>query len=181
MNKVIEEFTGTIGVGFLVSLGLFFFTDSQYYYWPAIEELMGTNSWSVMVSIPILIVNYILGLIIIEISEIIFPLIFAKDIQDVFSSNFEKVAKFESDFVASRYNEVYQNKRILNGSSIGFFIIAFGIFLESLNVNGMLKLIGIIGAIGSVIIGVICPLISVKIQSKINLRIMKAVRSVTDK
>jgi hypothetical protein len=88
MKKIIEEFTGTIGVGCLITLGLFFLTDSQFRYWAYIEGLMKTNSWGVLVSVPLLIVNYILGLIIIEIGELIFPRLYAKNVQKQFKEHF---------------------------------------------------------------------------------------------
>ena len=40
MKNVLEEFTGSIGVGCLISLGSFFITDSQFQYWTHIEDLM---------------------------------------------------------------------------------------------------------------------------------------------
>lgn len=168
MKKAIEEFTGTIGVGCLVSLGLFFLTDSQFRYWNAIEQLMGTNSWGVLVSIPILIVNYILGLITIELGEIFLPKLMKKKVQKEFQENFKKVARVNNELISSRYNEVYQNKRILNGSSIGFILISIGVFLEGIDFWGELRIIGIIGMAGSLIVTGICPLIGLKIQAKFN-------------
>ncbi len=168
MKKVIEEFTGTIGVGCLVSLGLFFLTDSQFRYWNDIEQLMGTNSWGVLVSIPILIVNYILGLVIIELGELIIPKLIRKKDQLEFQENFKKVARLNNELITSRYNEVYQNKRILNGSSIGFILISMGVFLEGIDFSDGLHTIGIIGMAGSLIVTGICPFIGVRIQAKFN-------------
>ena len=132
MKKVIEEFTGTIGVGCLVSLGLFFLTDGLFRYWIFIEELMATNSWGVLVSIPILIVNYIFGLITIELGELLFPKFYAKKIQQDFEDNFTKIVSKNIEPLTSKYNEVHQNKRILNGSSIGLALIGVGVVLEGL-------------------------------------------------
>ena len=73
--------------------------------------------------------------------------------------------------VSSRYNEIYQNKRILNGTSIGFILIGIGIFFEGSALSGEFKIIGLIGLIGSFIIAWICPIISKKIQDKFNLMI----------
>ncbi len=168
MNKVLDEFTGIIGVGCLVSLGLFFLTNSQYDYWHTIEHLMETNSWGILVSIPILIVNYILGLITIELGEIIMPMVIKnKNIKD-FQDNFGKIAKINNEFITARYNEVYQNKRILNGSSIGFILVSVGVFLEGIDLWRDYRIIGIIGMVGSLIITCICSLISIRIQYKFN-------------
>ena len=59
MKNVLEEFTGSIGVGCLISLGSFFITDSQFQYWTHIEDLMSTKTWGVLITVPILIFNYI--------------------------------------------------------------------------------------------------------------------------
>ncbi len=168
MKKAIEEFTGTVGVGFLVSLGLFFLTDSQFKYWYTIEQLMGTKSWGILISVPILIVNYIFGLITIELGEIFFPKLIRKKDQVEFQENFIKVARVNNELITSRYNEVYQNKRILNGSSIGFILISIGVFLEGIDYWGELRIIGIIGMAGSLIVTGICPIIGLRIQIKFN-------------
>jgi hypothetical protein len=168
MKKAIEEFTGTIGIGCLVSLGLFFLTDSQFRYWNAIEQLMGTNSWGILVSVPILIINYIFGLITIELGEIILPKLLSMKVQKEFQENLKKVARLNNKLITSRYNEVYQNKRILNGSSIGFILISIGVFLEGIDFWGEFRVIGIIGMAGSLIVTVICPIIGLRIQLKFN-------------
>ena len=121
-----------------------------------------------MVSVPILILNYILGLITIEIGEIIFPKISGRKIQFDFENNFRKVAKFGNELIANRYNEIYQNKRILNGATIGFIVTAIGIFLEGIIFTGVFRTIGFIGLIGSFSVACLCQIISVKIQSKFN-------------
>ncbi|MBK8506049.1 MAG: hypothetical protein IPL46_29950 [Saprospiraceae bacterium] len=148
MKKVIEEFTGTIGVGCLVSLGLFFLTDSVFRYWIFIEELMVTNSWGVLVSIPILIINYILGLITIEFGELLFPKLYAKEIQQKFEDNFIRIVSKNREPLTSKYNEVHQNRRILNGSSIGLVLIGMGVVLEGLPLIYDYKIIGFIGFMG---------------------------------
>jgi hypothetical protein len=168
MKKTLDELTGTIGVGCLVSLGLYFLTDSQFNYWYTVEQLMKTNTWGVLISIPILIVNYILGLITIEIGEIFIPILFRKKDLQEFYQNFKKVARIGNELIAARYNEVYQNKRILNGSAIGFVLISIGVFLEGINLGIDYQIIGFIGMMGSLILTGLCSFISYRIQSKFN-------------
>jgi hypothetical protein len=168
MKKIIEEFTGTIGVGCLLSLGLFFLTDSKFRYWIYIEELTKTNSWGILVSVPLLIINYILGLITIEIGELIFPHVYAKNIQKQFREHFGTVIEFDNRFLADKYNEINQNKRILNGSSIACILIGIGVFFEGLPLSSGYRIIGVIGLIGCLIIAGICPFISKTIQSNFN-------------
>src|SRR5262245_57925422 len=116
------------------------------------EELTKTNSWGILISLPILILNYILGLITIEIGDIVFPKVYAKKTQQQFNDNFMKIIDLNNEMLSSRYNEIYQNKRILNGSSIGFILIGVGIFFEGLPLVWMFKMLGFIGFIGSFII-----------------------------
>ncbi|ANQ49881.1 hypothetical protein MY04_2512 [Flammeovirga sp. MY04] len=168
MKKVLEEFTGTIGVGFLISLGLFFLTDSQFKYWSSIESLMETKTWGVLTSVPILIINYIFGLITIELCELFLPILFNRKEALKFNDNFIIVSKLNNELLTSQYNEVKQNKRILNGSFLGLILISIGVFLEGDLFLGDLKVIGIIGMIGSLILTIICPLISITIQKKFN-------------
>ena len=85
-----------------------------------------------------------------------------------FQDNFANIAKINNEFITSRYNEVYQNERILNGSSIGFILISVGVFLEGIDLWRDYRIIGIIGMIGSLIVTCFCSLISIKIQSKFN-------------
>lgn len=111
MKKVIEELTGTIGVGCLVSLGLFFLTDSMFRYWIIIEALMKTNSWDLLILAPILIINYIFGLITIEFGELIFPHFYAKNIQQNFDDHFIRIVSINNAPLTNKYNEAYQNKK----------------------------------------------------------------------
>ena len=156
------------GVGFLVSLGLFFLTDSQVGYWGHIEYLAGTNSWGILASVPILIVNYIMGLIVIEIAEVAYLNLIYRRLQVEFQNSFKNIAQLNNEFVSARYTEVYQNKRILNGSSIGFMVISMGVFLEAVKLGGSMQLVGMIGMLGSLSLAIICPVISLRIQSEFN-------------
>ncbi|MEM9390747.1 MAG: hypothetical protein AAGA02_09755 [Bacteroidota bacterium] len=173
MKKVIEEFTGTIGVGCLLSLGLFLLTDSMFRYWDIIEGLMKTNSWVVLISVPILIINYIFGLITIEFGDLIFPKFYAKEIQQKFDDNFIRIVSINNDPLTSKYNELYQNKKILNGSSIGLVLIGIGVVLEGLPLNFGFRIIGFIGFIGSIVLAIINLNISKILQSRFNLQMEK--------
>ncbi len=135
MKKVIEEFTGTIGVGCLVMLGIFFLTDSFFRYWYLIEGLMHTNSWSILVSVPILIVNYIFGVIVIEIRELLIPKYYRSTVHNEFDENMMFVVQKNNDFLSSRYSDIWQSKRVLNGSAIAFVLVGMGVFLEGLPLN----------------------------------------------
>ena len=76
------------------------------------RHLMSTKTWGVLITVPILIFNYIIGLIIIELSEIIYPKLVKINLQSEFRDNFKKVALQKNEFVTTRYREVCQNKRI---------------------------------------------------------------------
>jgi len=168
MKKVIEEFTGMIGVGCLAMLGLFFLTDSVFRYWYLIELLTKTNSWAILISIPILIVDYILGLIIIELGELFVPKLYAKSVQHEFEAAIFRVMEVNKDLLSNRYAEINQNRKILNGSSIGFILVGVGVFFEGLPMSDGYRQIGIIGLLGSLVLAVICPLIGYKIQQNFN-------------
>jgi hypothetical protein len=168
MKKVVEEFTGTIGVGCLVMLAFFFATDSIFRYWHYIEVLTNTNSWSILISVPILIVNYILGIIVIEIGELLIPKYYKTNVHNEFDRNMKTVVDKDNDFLSSRYSDVCQSKRVLNGSSLAFVLLGVGVFFEGLPLDFGYKIIGIIGMAGSLSLAAICPFISVRIQQKFN-------------
>jgi len=172
MKKVIEEFTGTIGVGCLVMLSLFFLTDSIFRYWHHMEDLTHTNSWSILISVPILIVNYIFGVIVIEIGELLIPKRYESKVHDEFDNKILLVIEKDSDFLTSRYSDIWQSKRILNGSSIAFVFLGIGVFFEGVAVNGGFMIIGVIGLAGSFVLAAICPYISARTQKKFNQSIL---------
>ena len=62
-------------------------------------------------------------LITIELGEIIMPMVIKNKNIKIFKYNFGKIAKVNNELITSRYDEVYQNKRILNGRSIGFILV----------------------------------------------------------
>jgi hypothetical protein len=168
MKKVIEEFTGTIGVGCLVMLAFFFTTDSVFRYWSHIEHLTNTNSWSILISVPILIVNYIVGIIVIEIGELLIPTYYKPEVHRRFDENMTVVVEINSEYLSSRYADVWQSKRVLNGSSLAFVLLGIGVFFEGLPLDMGFKIIGIIGMVGSFVLAVICPFISSRIQEMFN-------------
>lgn len=169
MKKAIEEFTGTIGVGFMSFLGLLLIIDSKWSFWQHVEFLTGTDSWGVFAAIPLLVINYIVGLITIEFAELIGSSLNWKAYIN-FRDHLQRVVEIDSDLLSARYSEVLQNRRILLGSSIGFLVLGIGVCAEGRTIKEGVEVMGYIGLAGGIILATLCPFIASRIQSRFNRR-----------
>lgn len=166
MKKVLEEFTGILGIGYLFALGLFFIVDSMYKIHDNVNYVAGLKTWNILASIPLLMVAYILGLIVIQASELVIPNILFPNIQKGFNRLLPKMIEKNSELLNNRYMEVFQNKRILNGGFVSFLIVGIGAYMDGNVYSGNAEIFGFVGLCGALATAIICPLISVRIQSQ---------------
>lgn len=122
MKNVLEEYTGIIGIGCTMCLGLVFITDSQAKYFNIIEEVSKMRSWTILMSIPILILNYVFRLIVVYISEIIIPFLFQRSLYKKYTKLFSKIAESKNEMIQNKYINDARDIRILYGCSFSFLL-----------------------------------------------------------
>ena len=164
MKKALEDFTGTLGIGYLFSLGLFLLMDSSYKIHSSVQHVSTLKTWEILAAIPLLMVIYIIGIVVIELSEIILPGFFFKKTQKSFSAIIAKVVKHESELLQTRYLIVLQHRRILNAGFLAFLVAGIGSYLDGVIYSEKTKLFGLAGLIVAIILAIGCPLISVRVQ-----------------
>lgn len=61
-QPALEEISGYLGVGALELLGALFVVDGASNFVPFIEPIFKTTTWTLLATVPILVVSYVLGL-----------------------------------------------------------------------------------------------------------------------
>ena len=151
---------GIFGVGALMILGVFFILNGTLEIWDVIEDASNLSGWSILVSIPLVVVSYIFGIIIIEIANFLF---FSKRKKEEEKEILKILVEQKSEFLQGFYLEEVQNQRLLKGGAISFIFVGIGSLLESHWPR--IGILGIIGGLGAFLISIIC-IILVKRMNK---------------
>lgn len=166
MKAVLDEYTGILGIGYLFGIGIFFIADSFYRFHDYVNTVVERATWPILATIPLIILAYIFGLIIVQISELVIPKLFFPTVQDKFRHSLSFVIKTDSELLNNRYQDIIKNRQLLNSGVIAFTTVGIGSGLDGSSYEGVAPIFGFIGLIGSVVIGIICPIISAKMQEK---------------
>jgi hypothetical protein len=161
-DKSIEDLSGILGVGSLHVLGIFFILDGNLNFLSFLESYTQTSTWAILVTIPLLVVAYILGVFSMIVSNIVVSLIFGKD--DERKKLFATVATLDNQMVANRYKDMERNRNLLIGCTLAFLVLALGSVSE-VNYMGAFGIVGYIGALGSVGVAVCCPFLAMNIEN----------------
>ena len=144
----LEDVTGAMGVGSLYVLGIFFVLDGCYGFLGFTEEYAQTVTWTIVAAIPIAFVTYLLGLISITTSEILFSLNrkhreALNVIQDIFVST-------TNNFLIGEFIAYNRRQKLLKGSTPAFVVLAFGSWSE-VRMMGSFGTVGYIGLLGGLL------------------------------
>ena len=165
-KKSVEGVTGTLGIGALHILGLFFILDGKMNFLSFIEQYSKTASWEIFVTIPMIVISYILGILSIITSEIIFYPIYIRSID--IDKIFIKIINSKNNYLIQKYQEIDDYKKILGGSALSFITLSFG-SLSEIRMMGEFNLVGYLGFIFAIIASILCVFLSTKIIKKIDI------------
>ena len=68
----IESFTGLLAVGSIGVLGVFLIVDGRTNIYVIFEEYGKSTSWGIFAAVPLLVLSYLLGLFLSQLSEMLF-------------------------------------------------------------------------------------------------------------
>ena len=160
-KATLEDLTGYLGIGALELLGFFFVLDGASGFLVFLETYAKTTSWAILVTVPILVVSYILGLIsslIVESAVRLKPIL----TPDLFA----RVTASKNETLIRRFAEVERHTRLLNGCLVAFVLLAAGSLAE-VRMMGSFGFVGSLGMILGLLLAAICP-ISCPLRSRVS-------------
>lgn len=171
-NPALEEISGYLGVGSLELLGFFFVLDGTYGFLAFIEVYAKTSAWAVLVTVPALVVAYVLGLFSslgaeFFINSLTRPLLTP--------ALFAHITSSKNEMLVQRYADAERHSRLLYGCSVAFVLVAVGSSLE-IRMMGEFGFVGNIGLVAGLVIAALCPLLARHLQAEL-VHFAEAVRS----
>jgi hypothetical protein len=116
----IQGFAGASGVGVLCLLGLFLIVSVFANNLPTVATiLLGSNNWTAIATIPVLVVAYVIGLLAIALVD---------------RGNrlpASHISALSESPVAARYGQLEQEAEILSGSVVGFVLLSVAALLNT--------------------------------------------------
>ena len=162
-KPALEEVSGYLGVGSLQLLGAFFIIDGATNFVPFIEPIFKTTTWTLLATVPLLVISYILGLI----SSLGAEAIVTRVVQPPLTAElFAAVSASGNDMLVQRYIDVERHTRLLHGCIVSFVVLALGCWSEV----GMLNKFGFIGYLclaGGLVIALLCPVLAWRLQRQL--------------
>jgi hypothetical protein len=121
----IQGFAGAAGVGVLCLLGLFLIVSVFANNLPAVATLLlGSNNWTAIATIPILVVAYVVGLLAIALVDR------GNRLQP------SHIGALSEAPIAARYAQLEQEAEILSGSVVGFVLLGVAALLNAVAFPG---------------------------------------------
>lgn len=157
----LESLVGFLSIGSLCFLGGFFLLDSVFGIYSVLDAYGGSPVWGILAALPTLVVAYVLGLIAVMAAELFFArfgsLHEARD-----GEKLVRLALLGNEALTQRYFELIRLQRFLEGSTLGFLILAVGALVQGFAVAGYLRL-GIGIAAGSLSLAALSPLFAIAV------------------
>lgn len=172
-NPALEEITGYLGVGSLLLLSGFFVLDGLFDFVLFVEEYTKSSAWAVLVTVPILVISYVLGLFSSLGTEALLSLIFGQLLTPV---RFALVATLNNESLSKRYADVERHSRLLNGCALAFALLGIGSWFE-VRQMGQFGVVGQIGLYLGLLTAIGCPFLARHVQTEL-LRVVDAVDTV---
>jgi hypothetical protein len=169
-KATLEDLTGYLGLGALELLGFFFVLDGISGFLVFLETYAKTSSWAILVTIPVLVVSYILGLtssLAVE-SALRFRPILTPEL-------FARTATSKNETLIRRYAEVERHSRLLNGCLVAFLFLGFGSLAE-VRMMGTFGFVGYLGFGIALFLTALCPLVA-RHQQRLLLPYIHAIHS----
>jgi len=125
----LDILTAKLAIGSLWIVSIFLLVDRLVDLLPLIEEITATQTWSVLVSIPLLVFSYLLGAIVIFLSSYRF---LRKDMKnDDEISDFVSLCKIGNAFVLEKYETLKNELDFFQAAIPTLVILSIAVFWES--------------------------------------------------
>ncbi|MDO9178040.1 MAG: hypothetical protein Q7U16_06905 [Agitococcus sp.] len=171
-KPAIEEVSGYLGVGSLELLGIFFILDGISEFLEFIEIYAKTSTWAVLVTVPALVVAYVIGVF----SSLGAEIVLSRYMRPILTPElFAYVTSSKNEQLVQRYADAERHSRLLYGCSIAFFLLAIGSWLE-VRMMGKFGFVGYVGLVAGLGISLLCPLLARYIQAEL-IPFVEAVRA----
>lgn len=158
----LEEIAGYAGVGSLEILGIFFILDGLSGFLSFIETYSDTKTWSILVTMPLLVVAYIFGLL----SSLVVATLSNRFIPSCIQPDLiARILVSKVQPLVSRMAEVERCQRVLHGATLGFVLLATGALVET-RMMGQFAFVGYIGCLGGLLVSASCLTVAVKIRTE---------------
>lgn len=129
----VEGVAGLTGIGALCILAIFLLFDGRYPdLFPTVELLSKTATWGVVVAVPVLVLAYVIGLIVVNGASLLLDQFTVTAVISR-SADLLTIAHFDKGSVTEQYLRLYQEKELLAGSSLALLLLAFGAWSETRN------------------------------------------------
>lgn len=157
-----EELSGSLGVGSLEILGVFFILDGSFGFLSFIEDYSHTSTWTILVAVPLLVVAYVLGLISSLAMEATLGVLLPSKLTPVL---FRAVSELKNDALMQRFLDAERHTLLLYGCSIAFLLLGIGSWVE-VKMMGQFSFVGYMGFAGGIAIAISCPIIASRLQTQ---------------
>jgi len=159
------DFTSALAVGALVCLGVFFVVDHFMNLWVFFEEYSNNTTWKIVIALPVLIINYVAGVICINVAAIVFDRLKIINEKEELS-RFISIAGTENEAYIQKYIDLERLLQFFKGCTLGFLILGIGTFFTSKWLHGYESFAYLFG-VAMIVIAAACPFIAMKYQSRI--------------
>jgi hypothetical protein len=161
-KQQLDGVTGFLGVGSLEILSIFFMLDGTSNFLFFIETYAKTSAWAILVTVPILVVAYVLGL---------FSSLATGAVLDLFLPSqltpflFCAVSESNNAALLQKYLEAERHTLLLHGCMTAFLLLGVGSWVE-VRQMGTYGFVGYIGFVGGIGISALCPMLVRQIQKQ---------------
>lgn len=138
-----DDVLGYLGVGSLQILGLFLILDGLFNFLAFVENYAKTVAWALFVSVPLIVVSYVLGLISAKIAEIFYYR--SAGSREVREATFLSAAASGNDIVFDSYAQTERHRALLLGSAAACITLGVGALAEIRMMQGF-EYVALIGA-----------------------------------
>ena len=122
-------------------LGIFLILDGRApNLFPTVEFYAKTSTWGIVAAIPVLAVAYVLGLLLIGCSSLLFKAIpFVNSAGEI--TDLIKIGRTDNSAITKRYFQLLHDQEILSGSALALILLTAGALSEIRNLRRMKSLI----------------------------------------
>jgi hypothetical protein len=163
-KNTITELSGSVGVGAMHILGVFFVLDGRFGFLVFVEQYAQSAAWGIFVTVPLLVVSHLLGLLSILFAEALLTNVVGQRYS--LAPLLVRVARVDSEHLTANFHEAEKNQRFLVGVSMSFVTLGIG-SLSEVRMMGNFSSIGYVGAAASLLALILCLTIAFGMRNRV--------------
>ena len=121
----LQDLTGYLGIGWLVICGFALLANGLFSAFRYIERYASSLSWTIFVSIPLIVIAYVFGLFAVSLGDMALRR-FASHGSPQYREVVRAVLRTGNTIALEQLSEMQRHQRLLKGSSVAFIVIAMG-------------------------------------------------------